>query len=61
MYGLISKLRAIPGQRDALNKILLDGAAGMPGCLSYVVATEPTATPFGSLRYGQVKSCMGHL
>ena len=42
MYGLIGKLKAIPGQRDALSKILLDGAAGMPGCLSYVVATDPT-------------------
>ena len=42
MYGLIGKLKAIPGQRDALAGILLDGAAGMPGCLSYVVATDPT-------------------
>ena len=42
MYGLIGKLKAIPGQRDALTRILLDGVAGMPGCLSYVVATDPT-------------------
>ena len=42
MYGLIGKLKAIPGQRDALTQILLDGAAGMPGCLSYVVAADPT-------------------
>jgi quinol monooxygenase YgiN len=42
MYGLIGKLKAIPGQRDALTKILLEGAAGMPGCLSHVVATDPT-------------------
>ena len=42
MYGLIGKLKAIPDQRDALTKILLDGAAGMSGCLSYVVATDPT-------------------
>ena len=42
MYGLIGKLRTIPGQRDALTEILLDGAASMPGCLSYVVATDPT-------------------
>ena len=42
MYGLIGKLKAIPGQRDALAGILRDGAAGMPGCLSYVVATDPT-------------------
>ena len=42
MYGLIGKLKAIPGQRDALAEILLDGAADMPGCLSYVIATDPT-------------------
>jgi quinol monooxygenase YgiN len=42
MYGLISKFKAIPGQRAALTRILLDGAAGMPGCLSYVVAIDPT-------------------
>ena len=41
MYGLIGKFKATPSQRDALTKILLDGAAGMPGCLSYVVATDP--------------------
>jgi quinol monooxygenase YgiN len=42
MYGLISKLKAIPGQRDALAQILLDGATGMSGCMSYVVAADPT-------------------
>lgn len=40
MYGLISKIEAIPGQRDALAEILLDGVSGMPGCRSYVVAKE---------------------
>ena len=29
MYGLIGKLKAIPGRRDDLSKILLDGAAGI--------------------------------
>lgn len=38
MYGLIGKMIAAEGQRDALIEILLDGVAGMPGCLSYVVA-----------------------
>jgi quinol monooxygenase YgiN len=42
MYGLIGKMKAVPGQRDALIKILLDGVSGMPGCLSYVVAQDPT-------------------
>jgi len=41
MYGLIGKMRARPGQRAALAAILLDGVAGMPGCLSYVVAEDP--------------------
>jgi quinol monooxygenase YgiN len=31
----------VPGQRDALAEILLEGTAGMPGCLSYVIATDP--------------------
>ncbi len=40
MYGLIGKMTAVPGQRDALIAILLDGVSGMPGCLSYVVAQD---------------------
>ena len=42
MYGLISKITATPGERDALVKILIGGVAGMPGCLSYVVANDAT-------------------
>lgn len=41
MYGLIGKMTATPGQRDALVAILLEGVSGMPGCLSYVVAHDP--------------------
>ena len=41
MYGLIGKIMAVSGQRDALAGILLEGAARMPGCLSYVVANNP--------------------
>lgn len=41
MYGLIGKMTAIPGQRDALTAILLEGLGRMPGCLSYVVAHDP--------------------
>ena len=41
MYGLIGKMSAIAGQRDALIAILLEGVAGLPGCLSYVVAKDP--------------------
>jgi quinol monooxygenase YgiN len=42
MYGLIGRLNAVPGQRDALIEILLNGANDMPGCLSYIVAEDPT-------------------
>ena len=41
MHGLIGRMRALPGQRDALIAILLEGTGGMPGCLSYVVAKDP--------------------
>ena len=41
MYGLIGKIRAVSGQRDALISILLNGVSDMPGCLSYVVARDP--------------------
>ena len=41
MYGLIGSMSAVPGQRDALIAILLEGTADMPGCLSYVVARNP--------------------
>lgn len=40
MYGLIGKILAQPGQREALIEILLEGTANMPGCLSYVVAKD---------------------
>ena len=41
MYGLVGKIWAVPGQRDALIAILLEGVEDMPGCLSYVVAADP--------------------
>jgi len=41
MHGLIGRMRARPGQRDALIAILLEGTGGMPGCLSYIVARDP--------------------
>ncbi|WP_156397165.1 MULTISPECIES: putative quinol monooxygenase [unclassified Sphingomonas] len=40
MYGLIGRMIAQPGQRDALIAILLEGTDSMPGCLSYVVARD---------------------
>jgi quinol monooxygenase YgiN len=41
MYGLIGKMTAVDGKRDELVAILVEGVAGMPGCLSYIVATDP--------------------
>jgi quinol monooxygenase YgiN len=46
MYGLIGKMTATTGSRDALIALLLEGTQAMPGCLSYVVSqdtTEPDA------------------
>jgi len=42
MYGLIGKMTATAGQRDALAAILLQGTQAMPGCLSYIIATDPS-------------------
>jgi quinol monooxygenase YgiN len=42
MYGTIGKIKTKPGQRDALASILLQATQAMPGCLSYVVAADPT-------------------
>lgn len=41
MYGLIGKMSATAGKRDALATILLSGLRDMPGCLSYIVALDP--------------------
>lgn len=41
MYGLIGKMLATPGQREALIEILASGLTEMPGCLSYIVARDP--------------------
>jgi quinol monooxygenase YgiN len=42
MYGLIGKLNTTPGQRSTVVAALLEGTRSMPGCLSYVVAEDPT-------------------
>lgn len=41
MYGLIGKMKAVPGSREGLISVLLEGISDMPGCLSYVVARDP--------------------
>jgi len=40
MFGMIGKMTATAGQRDALIAILLEGTTAMPGCLSYIVAKD---------------------
>ncbi len=40
MYGMIGKMTARPGLRDALAAVLLDGTREMPGCLAYLVAAD---------------------
>ncbi len=40
MHGLIGKMIATAGQREALIAILLEGIKEMPGCLSYIVARD---------------------
>ena len=42
MYGLIGKMRVAPGRRDLVVSALLDGVRSMPGCLSYIVAHDPS-------------------
>ncbi|MBY9065459.1 antibiotic biosynthesis monooxygenase [Hyphomonas sp. WL0036] len=40
MYGLIGKFVAAEGKRDELIGYLLEGLRDMPGCLSYIVASD---------------------
>jgi quinol monooxygenase YgiN len=41
MYGLIGKIIATAGQRDALIEVLVEGTGSMPGCRSYIIARDP--------------------
>ena len=43
MYGLIGKITAQEGQRDALAAILKAGTQQMPGCQSYLIALDSTS------------------
>ncbi len=40
MHGLIGRMTAKPGRRDALVAAILEGSGTMPGCRSYVVACD---------------------
>ena len=41
MFGLIGKMRAAPDKRGELIDILLESTGVMPGCLNYIVASDP--------------------
>ena len=41
MFGLIGRIKAHPGQRGELARVLVQEDGSMPGCLSYVVAEDP--------------------
>ena len=41
MYGLIGKMRAARGQRDAVMDLLLTSTGALPGCLNYIIARDP--------------------
>jgi quinol monooxygenase YgiN len=40
MWGMIAKITTNPGKREEMIAILQGSAAGLPGCLSYVVAAD---------------------
>jgi quinol monooxygenase YgiN len=42
MYGLIGKMRSQSDKRDEVITIMTAGSVKMPGCLSYVIAKDPT-------------------
>jgi quinol monooxygenase YgiN len=41
MFGLIGKMRSVPGRRADLIAIIGGGSKSMPGCRSYVLAEDP--------------------
>jgi quinol monooxygenase YgiN len=41
MYGLIGRIKALPGRREDLTAVMRQEDGSMPGCLSYVVAEDP--------------------
>jgi quinol monooxygenase YgiN len=40
MFGLIGRIKAHPGKRGELARVLVQEDGSMPGCLSYVVAED---------------------
>lgn len=44
MYGLIGKMKAAPGKRAELIKVLTEGTGAMPGNLAYIIAEDMADT-----------------
>lgn len=42
MYGLIGKMTVAAGKRDEVIAAMLENVGAMPGCLSYIVARDPS-------------------
>ncbi len=40
LFGMIGQLKAIPGKRDELARLLIEGSGSMPGNLAYIVAKD---------------------
>lgn len=40
MFGMLGRMKAVPGKRAELIALLLEGSGTMPGCLSYIVAED---------------------
>ena len=40
MWGMIARITTVSGKRQEMIDLLRQSAAGMPGCLSYVVAED---------------------
>jgi quinol monooxygenase YgiN len=40
LFGMIGRMKAVAGKRDALLDILVQSVGPMPGCLSYIVAKD---------------------
>lgn len=44
LFGLIGRMKTLPGRRADLIAILAQGTSGLPGCISYVIAEDQADT-----------------
>ena len=40
MFGQINKITTVPGKRDEVVRLVMNGSDEMPGCHSYIVAKD---------------------